>query len=67
MCGGGWGSTLIQEKEREEGGCGMVVGGGVTRKWNITNGMINLKKNSNAPKREKKYVNGTISLLQSLD
>jgi hypothetical protein len=45
----------------------MVVGGGVTRKWNITNGMINLKKNSNAPKREKKYVNGTISLLQSLD
>jgi hypothetical protein len=32
---GGWGNTLIEAKWRAEGRCGMGVGGGITRKWDI--------------------------------
>ena len=33
--GGGWGCTLIQAKRRGRADVAWVVGGGVTRKWDI--------------------------------
>jgi hypothetical protein len=48
---GGWGSTLILAKEREEGRCGMGVGGGSGISFETqTNGMINRKKRNSRVK-----------------